>query len=123
MRKVYKIKFEFEHSNNKIKKRNNSIQAILSELQDIESDTPIPYPDNGSTFTIGSTEYKALSHKFKIDIESDILYYQVTVMIKSCDEIKEEEALAEEIKRDTASLLSPKVNKNGGSDDWFISNL
>lgn len=90
MRKIYKIKFEIDASDNASISRDQNILAILSELQDIESDTPMPFPTDGSNFIMGKDEFKVISHKYSFNVDGDIFYYQTILKVKSLSQIEED---------------------------------
>lgn len=100
MRKIFKIKFEFDKISDKSIDRDQNIDNLLSEVQDIESDTPLPTPSDGSIFEMAGEEYKVISHKFSFNIEDGNFYYKTILKIKSLKQIKREEAKKEKSDND-----------------------
>lgn len=121
MRKIFKIKFEFQSSSNKSIDRNQNIDNLLSEIQDIESDSPLPIPGDGSIFEMSGEEYKVLSHKFSFNIEGGNFYYKTILKIKSLKQIRSEESKKE--KMENYELLKRILQLPGSKskfDDYFF---
>jgi hypothetical protein len=111
MRKIFKIKFEFTSSSNKSIDRDQNIDNLLSEIQDIESDSPLPIPSDGSIFEMAGEEYKVISHKFSFNIEDGSFYYKTILKIKSLKQIKQEES--KKAKSDNDELIRKLVQLAG----------
>jgi hypothetical protein len=100
MKKIFKIKFEFLSNSDKSVSRDQSIDNLLSEIQDIESDTPLPIPTDDSIFEMSGEEYKVISHKFSFKIEDGNFYYQTILKIKSLKQIEREKSKREKLDND-----------------------
>ena len=100
MRKVFKIKFEFIQNSDKSINRDQSIDNLLSEIQDIESDSPLHVPSDNSVFEMSGEDYKVLSHKFSFNIVDGIFYYQTILQIKSLKQIENEKVQKEKANND-----------------------
>ena len=100
MRKIFKIKFEFVTSSEKSISRDQSIDNLLSEIQDIESDSPLPIPSDYSVFEMVGEDYKVISHKFSFNIIDGNFYYQTILQIKSLKQIESEKAQKEKSTND-----------------------
>lgn len=124
MRKVFKIKFEFIQSSDKSVSRDQSIDNLLSEIQDIESDTPLPVPSDNSVFEMAGEDYKVLSHKFSFNIVDGIFYYQTILQIKSLkqienEKVRKEKATNDELLKRMLQMAGTKY-KSSYNDDIFF---
>jgi hypothetical protein len=121
MKKIFKIKFEFVTSSEKSINRDQSIDNLLSEIQDIESDTPLPIPSDNSVFEMAGEDYKVLSHKFSFNIVDGIFYYQTILQIKSLKQIESEKAKKQELDKDELikKLIQLAGPKSSYDDSFF----
>lgn len=97
MKKIFKIKFELIDSNDKALNRDQKILFILSELKDIESDSPLPIPEKTSLISINSNDFIIMELKCSFDIIDEIFYYTTILKIKSLEQCKREEIKRKEM--------------------------
>lgn len=125
MRKVFKIKFEFIQSSDKSVSRDQSIDNLLSEIQDIESDTPLPVPSDNSVFEMAGEDYKVLSHKFSFSIVDGNFYYQTILQIKSLkqiesEKVRKEKAINDELVKRMLQMAGDRYKSSYNDDDIFF---
>lgn len=125
MRKIFKIKFEFVSSSDKSINRDQNIDNLLSEIQDIESDSPLPMPSDNSIFEMAGEDYKVISHKFSYNIVDGIFYYQTTLQIKSLKQIENERVRKEKSNNDELlkrilQIAGDRYKSSYNDDDIFF---
>lgn len=88
----YRLKFEFI-SNNTESKRDNGINSIISDVENIESNTEIRKPMKGDQIKIGNDMYIVDSIYFSFEKEGEISYYNTNIILQNKREREEEEIL------------------------------
>ena len=97
----YRLKFNFKKID-KIINRNDAINDILSDTDEIISDFPIRKPLDGEIVILSKEEYLVISSTISFEKEGDITYYDINTLVgnkKVKDELeskrKHEELLRE----------------------------
>jgi len=92
----YRLKFKFKKESEAGLNRENNINDILSDVDEIVSDTPIRKPIDNEIILISGEEYKVISVMISFEKENDITYYDFIVLLenKKYEELrKEKEAM------------------------------
>jgi hypothetical protein len=118
---VYRLQFRFEESNDKNENRNDKLNAILSSIEDIDSEEQINAPVNGSIIEIDGIDYKVSNKKYTFITEGDLVYYTTVVelsneKIKKEKEKSEHDILLEKMRR---MIGDSRYDKWGGSQDYY----
>jgi hypothetical protein len=118
---VYRLQFRFEESNDKNENRNDKLNAILSSIEDIDSEEQINAPVNGSIIEIDGIDYKVSNKKYTFITEGDLVYYTTVVelsneKIKKEKEKSEHDILLEKMRR---MISDSRYDKWGGSQDYY----
>ena len=114
---IYRLKFIIEKSNDKSETRNNRLTAILSSMEDIDTQNPIPTPAINTIIEIDGEDFEVISKKVSFLNETDKVFYTTIIYLekkkdpipkKSADEYLKELKQAIE-----ASDISKKyINRN-----------
>jgi hypothetical protein len=118
---VYRLQFRFEESNDKNENRNDKLNAILSSIEDIDSEEQINAPVNGSIIEIDGIDYKVSNKKYTFITEGDLVYYTTVVelsneKIKKEKEKSEHDILLEKMRR---MIGDSRYDKWCGSQDYY----
>lgn len=89
----YRLKFKFERELDINLNRDNILNDVLSDTNNIVSDTPIRKPLDGEIIEISDIEYKVLNVKISFESKDEITYYDLNVLLKREDKSIDEELL------------------------------
>ena len=78
----YRLRFRYKKENIVEKDRENNLNEILSNIDSIESDTPIRKPLDGEIIVISGQEYKVEGTTIAFEKDGDITYYDFIVLLK-----------------------------------------
>lgn len=78
----YRLRFKYQKENVVEKNRENNLNEILSDIDSIESDTPIRKPLDGEIIVVSGQEYKVEGTTIYFEKDGDITYYDFVVLLK-----------------------------------------
>ena len=84
---IYRLQFRFEETN-KSEMRDNKLNSILSSMEDIDTETPIQSPSNGSIIEIDGEDYVVISRKTAFTTEGDIVFYTKIITLSNSSRMK-----------------------------------
>ena len=84
---IYRLQFRFEETN-KSEMRDNKLNSILSSMEDIDTETPIQSPSNGSIIEIDGEDYEVISRKTAFTTEGDIVFYTTIITLSNSSRMK-----------------------------------
>ncbi len=78
----YRLRFKYQKENVVEKDRENNLNEILSDVDSIESNTPIRKPLDGEIIIVSGQEYKVEETTISFEKDNDITYYDFVVLLK-----------------------------------------
>jgi hypothetical protein len=128
----YRIKFKFEKEDKTESNRDNLLNDILSDIDNIISDEPIRKPLEGEAILISGVEYLVNSVFISFEKEGEITYYDFVVSLyrklyKEKKDAEKEQKRYEEIFKDlyekyeTKKFSSSKYYTHDEYKKWFIN--
>lgn len=78
----YRLRFKYQKENVVEKDRENNLNEILSDVDSIESNTPIRKPLDGEIIIVSGEEYKVEGTTISFEKDNDITYYDFVVLLK-----------------------------------------
>jgi len=121
---IYRLQFRFDETN-KTEMRDNKLNSILSSMEDIDTESPIQAPSNGTIIEIDGKDYEVKSKKISFVTEGDVVFYTTIINLTSEDNSKKDyDVKLEEVRKLMDSYKSNKIYKTrygGGYDtgDFF----
>lgn len=121
----YRLRFKYQKENVVEKDRENNLNEILSDVDSIESDTPIRKPLDGEIIIVSGEEYKVERTTISFEKDNDITYYDFVVLLKRNVKYipsKSSEEQLEEIIRRKMMEQKTKDDMYKKYKDYYISN-
>jgi len=121
----YRLRFKYQKENVVEKDRENNLNEILSDVDSIESNTPIRKPLDGEIIIVSGEEYKVEGTTISFEKDNDITYYDFVVLlkrnIKYIPSKSSEEQLEEIIRR---KMMEQKIKEDRYEKykDYYNSN-
>lgn len=108
----YRLKFTFKKEDDNINRENN-LNSLLSEVDLIESDTPIRRLIDGEVVLLSNVEYRVLNTKIAFENDADITYYDFIVLLENIEEAnrREKEECERRMKEEIAKKLEEERYK------------
>jgi len=78
----YRLRFKYQKENVVEKDRENNLNEILSDVDSIESNTPIRKPLDGEIIIVSGEEYKVEGTTISFEKNNDVTYYDFVVLLK-----------------------------------------
>ena len=116
----YRLRFKFKKDKIEVN-RENQINDILSNIDNIESNEPIRKPQIGEFILISDEEYTVKSVFISFDKEGDITYYDFIVEVENLSVKKaiEEEAKKKAEERDKNELYKKLLDQHRTLDKKY----
>jgi len=121
----YRLRFKYQKENVVEKDRENNLNEILSDVDSIESNTPIRKPLDGEIIVVSGEEYKVEGTTISFEKDNDITYYDFVVLLKRNVKYipsKPSEEQFEEIIRRKMMEQKIKEDKYKKYKDYYNSN-
>jgi uncharacterized protein YfdQ (DUF2303 family) len=116
---IYRLQFRFEETN-KTEMRDNKLNSILSSMEDIDTESPIQSPSNGTIIEIDGKDYEVKSKKISFVTEGDVVFYTTIVILASEVKKKDYDEQLESIRKLMQGYGSDKKkSKWDNYDDLF----
>lgn len=77
----YRLRFKYQKESEIEKDRENNLNEILSDIDSIESDTPIRKPIDGEIIVVSGQEYKVVETTISFEKDGDVTYYDFVVLL------------------------------------------
>lgn len=77
----YRLRFKYQKESEIEKDRENNLNEILSDIDSIESDTPIRKPIDGEIIIVSGQEYKVVETTISFEKDGDVTYYDFVVLL------------------------------------------
>ena len=113
---IYRLQFRFEETN-KTEMRDNKLNSILSSMEDIDTESPIQSPSNGTIIEIDGKDYEVKSKKISFVSEGDVVFYTTIVILTSEVKKKDYDEQLESIRK--LMQGDKKKSKWDNYDDLF----
>lgn len=111
----YRLIFEYKKEKDIVNNRENYLNDLLSDIDVIESETPIMVPNNGKVVVISNEEYEVISSKHTFSKEGDVVYYDTVVLLDNIrirSEIAEAKKLSDLESLKKTNELQDKIMKD-----------
>ena len=117
---IYRLQFRFDETN-KSEMRDSKLNSILSSMEDIDTESPIQAPSNGTIIEVDGKDYEVKSKKISFVTEGDVVFYTTIINLTSEDTGKKDyDAQLEEVRKLMDNYKSRKIYKtkygNEGGD-------
>ena len=117
---IYRLQFRFDETN-KSEMRDSKLNSILSSMEDIDTESPIQAPSNGTIIEVEGKDYEVKSKKISFVTEGDVVFYTTIINLTSEDTGKKDyDAQLEEVRKLMDNYKSRKIYKtkygNEGGD-------
>lgn len=118
---IYRLQFRFEETN-KTEMRDNKLNSILSSMEDIDTESPIQSPSNGTIIEIDGKDYEVKSKKISFVTEGDVVFYTTIVTLSNSSRMKN--TSTDELDRikkimESYGKYQKKISKYDSNGDFF----
>jgi hypothetical protein len=120
---IYRLQFRFDETN-KSEMRDSKLNSILSSMEDIDTESPIQAPSNGTIIEVDGKDYEVKSKKISFVTEGDVVFYTTIINLTSEDTGKKDyDAQLEKVMKLMDSYKSRKIYKTkyGNEGGEFFS--
>ena len=108
---IYRLQFRFDETN-KSEMRDSKLNSILSSMEDIDTESPIQAPSNGTIIEVEGKDYEVKSKKISFVTEGDVVFYTTIINLTSEDTGKKDyDTQLEEVRKLMDSYKSRKIYK------------
>lgn len=109
---IYRIQFKFEGKNTS-ETRNNKLISLLSNIENIDTESPIIPPPTGSIIEIDGEEFEITSRRYSFVTEEDVVYYTTILILGNKKDLTDSYGKLKQMVKDHGEIYKYKHSKFG----------